>query len=492
MVQAAGVVRLALPVPTLLVLESLERTATGVALRVHGRSRRRPPCPSCGGSAVVRHGYHERHLADLPWLGCRVTLQLKLRRFRCGNPRCPRRTFVEQLPGLALPRGRETLRLSQLMRRVGYAVGGRPGARLLVHCGVATSDDTVLRRVTAAPTRTDTVAVRVLGVDDWAWRRRQHYGTMLMDLERCRVVDLLPVRSAGSFAQWLLVHPGVEVITRDRSTLYADGGRFGAPRAVQINDRYHLLANLSDAVESDVRELELQAGFDQARGLRPSPPSRESRRLRCRQARYERYQAVMNLTRRGETQLEIAAKLGLGPSTVSNWQHAGHFPERRIRSDRRRDQFRAPRRDSAAWSTPPVATHFAPSRVAGLLAKASREMKAPQRSYLCSFFRLCPVARRLRRLILGFRAMLRWRRANRLATWIDKASTAGFRSVAQYAKTLRRDIRAAELAITTPWSNGPIEGQINRLKCIKRQMYGRAGFALLKARVLPFEPVSAP
>ena len=164
--------------------------------------------------------------------------------------------------------------------------------------------------------------VRVLGVDDWAWRRQQHYGTMLMDLERRRVVDLLPIRSAGSFARWLETHPGVEVITRDRSKLYADGGRFGAPRAVQVNDRYHLLANLSRAVENDVRQLQLQARLDLSSGLRRSPPSRESRRLRCRQARYERYLAVAELTRQGDTQLAIAAKIGLAASTVAAWQHA--------------------------------------------------------------------------------------------------------------------------------------------------------------------------
>jgi hypothetical protein len=375
------------------------------------------------------------------------------------------------------------------MRRVGYAAGGRGGARLLGDFGVVTSDDTILRRITA-PSGLDHTdeRVRVLGVDDWAWRKQQHYGTILMDLERHRVIDLLPVRSAGSFYKWLLNHPGVEVITRDRSKLYADGARFGAPRAVQVTDRYHLLNNLSRAVENDVRHLELQASLDLSKGLRPSPPSRESRRLRCRQARYQRYLAVVELSRRGATQLAIGAKLGLAASTVASWQHAGEFPERRIRCDRRRDQVVAAGGEVTAGSTQPVATHFAPPRVAALLAKAPRQLKAAQRGYLWTFFRLCPLGRQLRRLILGFRALLRWRRAIHLAKWIDTASAAVFPSIAQYARTLRHDIRAVELAITTPWSNGPIEGQINRLKAIKRQMYGRAGFELLKARVLPFEP----
>ncbi len=189
------------------------------------------------------------------------------------------------------------------MRRVGYALGGLPGSRLLSQLGMVSSDDTVLRRVKAwARTRSEP-KVRVLGVDDWAWRKQQRYGTMLMDLEQRRVIDLLPVRSATSFAEWLRLHPGVEMITRDRCGLYAEGGREGAPSAGQINDRYHLMSNLSEAVEREVQQLQVQARSELARDADSLQAGKltwiEARRQRCRQARYERY-----LRRRHETEFK--------------------------------------------------------------------------------------------------------------------------------------------------------------------------------------------
>lgn len=198
---------------------------------------------------------------------------------------------------------------------------------------------------------------------------------------------------------------------------------------------------------------------------------------------------MVELTRRGETQLAIAAKLGLTASTVASWQRAGQFPERRIRDDRYDDQLRAPKGEAVAWSIPPVATHFAPSRVAGLLAKAPRQLKATRRSCLSTFFRLCPVARELHRLILRFRAMLCWRRSDHLTVWIETVTISGSRSSCSTPRL--------SAGTSGPWSwrsRHPgimvlLEGQINRLRAIKRQMYGRAGVELLKARVLPFVPL---
>jgi hypothetical protein len=186
--------------------------------------------------------------------------------------------------------------------------------------------------------------VRVLSVDDWAWRKKQRYGTMLMDLERSQVIDLLPVRSADSFARWLGLHPELEVITRNRSSLYADGGRQGARSAVQITDRYHLVSNLTEAVERDIQQLQIDARKQLAQGEVQGPTATnkltliEARRQRCRQARHQRYTKVHELHRGGQTQLEIAEKVGIGAETVSRWLNAPEFPERRIRSDRRRDQ----------------------------------------------------------------------------------------------------------------------------------------------------------
>jgi len=483
----ADLIGLCLPACDRLVVDRVEKTNKGILVRL--RCRGKPPsCPSCSREGHHHSGYR-RVLRDLPWQGQRVRLEVLVRRFRCRNRECPspraRQVFSERITEVARPRARETTRASQFLRWVGYATGGRPAERLLHRMGLPISDNTVLRRVKAraAPTEPD-VKVRVLGIDEWAWRKRQRYGTILMDLETRRVIDLLPVRSVASVAAWLRSHPEVEVITRDRSLLFADAGRSGASRAVQITDRYHLVDNLVEAVADDVQQLQLRAKHDWAAGLRPSRPWTEARRLRFRQARYERYQAVVECRRQGETIQAIATKLGLAYDTVSRFVRAPAFPERWIRSNRVRDE-------RATASAPAVHRNFSPPRVAVLLSQAPRKLSDDQRSYLGEFLRVCPVARELRRMVLRFRALLRWRKTGRLRSWIDAAVKSGFQFVGAYAKTLLRDVQAAELAISVPWSNGPLEGHINRLKTIKRQMYGRAGFELLKVRVMPFVPFAA-
>jgi len=260
----------------------------------------------------------------------------------------------------------------------------------------------------------------VLSVDDWAWRKKQRYGTMLLDLERSQVIDLLPVRSADSFAEWLGSHPEVEVITRDRSTLYADGGRQGAPSAVQITDRYHLVSNLSEAVERDIQQLQIDARKQLAQGetREPAKTNRltliEARRQRCRQARYQRYLAVQELRRQGQTQLQIAEKVGIGAETVARWLNAPTFPERRIRSDRRRDQKVFVDRRERGLQPSLTRTHYSAGRVSALLNMPPRTLSAGQQKHLDAFLRFCPNAHELRRFILQFRAIMRWRSAKKL------------------------------------------------------------------------------
>jgi transposase len=488
--QVPHVIRNALPEPGLIVVENVEEAVSGIVVRVRARTRR-PACPTCSRTKVSYHSSYRRRLRDLPWQGKTVVIEVLARRFRCRTRRCSRKIFAERLPGLAPRLARHTPRLSELTRRIGYAVGGLPGSRLLRLLAAPMSYDTVLRRVKAPGERCDGEAVRVLAVDDWAWRKQGSYGTILMDLERHRVIDLLPVRSAESFADWLQAHPGVEVITRDRCGLHAEGGHLGAPAAVQVNDRYHLVDNLVEAMEQDVRQLQVRTRSELSEGRGPrlkETPWRRGRRLRCREARYQRYLAVVEAHRQGQTQLEIARKVGMSAETVAIWIHAREFPERRIRSNRRRDLalLLQDQRDHSFSNM----TYFSPARVAALLAKPRRGMGEEQQTYMDRFLHLCPSAWELRRHALRFRAMLRWANARRLSEWMTTAEESAFPFLANYARNLRRDYRAVELAIETPWSNGPVERQINRLKAIKRQMYGRAGFELLKARVMPFEPLA--
>jgi transposase len=172
-------------------------------------------CPLCGSDARNVHSRYTRRLADLPCLGRAVQLRVTVRRFSCPQPECPRQIFAERLPGFAEPHARTTARLRQAHESIGWALGGEAGSRLTVRLSMTTSPDTLLRRVKqlkddSAP------APRFVGIDDWAWRKGQRYGTIVVDLERGDVVDLWPDRDAETVKRWLGEHPGVELVSRDR------------------------------------------------------------------------------------------------------------------------------------------------------------------------------------------------------------------------------------------------------------------------------------
>ena len=291
-------------------------------------------CPLCGAVSSRLHSHYTRTLADLPWQGCAVTIQVRARRFRCATTGCLRQVFAERLPEVARSWARRTARLGDIQRHIGLALGGEPGSRLAARLSMPVSGDTLLRLVQAIGPEPP-LSPRVVGIDDWAWRRGQRYGTIVCDLERERVIDLLPDRSAEAVASWLRRHPGVEVVARDRAGVYAEGARRGAPKAKQVADRWHLLRNLGDALQgaADRRRGPVRrAACAVAHGTAAvpeevAPASHDTKETRLRAdrcaRRLARYQELRRLHESGLSVQEIAPVLGMSAMAAYRWLKAG-------------------------------------------------------------------------------------------------------------------------------------------------------------------------
>jgi transposase len=385
-------------------------------------------CPRCHRPSTRIHSYYTRSVADLPWHGVAVRLELRTRRFRCQNSLCTKRIFCERLPRVVAHYGRKTVRLDDTLRLIGLLLGGEAGSRATLRLAMATSPDTLLRRVRAAvPPCAPTP--RVLGVDDFAFRRGRRYGTLLVDLERHRVIDLLADRESATLAAWLKRHPGVEVVSRDRSPTYASAITEAAPSAVQVADRFHLLMNVREAVEKVLK--------------------RQNRLLRSR--------TPVSVAATAEDDAQAGCRLRLAP-------HLGKV--RRMRRRKSSPRLPLPSARGASWLLLPDELTDEEKPVAELLR------------------RLSPEVARAQELALSFIELVKERRVDDLRGWLIEAGRSGVAEFRSFANGLTTDIRAVRAALSYDWSQGQVEGQVHRLKLIKRQMYGRGKPDLLRARVL--------
>ncbi len=524
-----------LPEPQKLILRKIERQRDHFVLDVG--IQQVACCPHCRTVSRSRHSAYTRRVRDLPWQGLEVEIRINAHKYRCRNPKCRQRIFAERVNGVVATHARRTKRLENVIRLVGYSTGGLPGSRLLDRLAIHVSDDTVLRIVKiSVPAVGETQPIHHLGVDDWAWRKGQNYGTILVDLERRRVVDLLPDRSARNLASWLADRPAVQTVNRDRCGTYAEGAANGAPQAVQIADRFHLVVNFSEAVqrvlESHRRELELPAADceHQTPPDTPAPkPESAAQRMksvrRCR--RLERYQQVIELHNRGHSQVAIGEALGMSRKTVRRWLRSQGFPERKPPSGRHShvrefDEYLRRRWEQrchnatqlfreirargyrgsrqmvshyvSSWraeqkAKPKPRQRLAPKDVAILICKRPERRLPEQQDLLECLATVHPHIQQLSGLALEFREALQSKDGARMLAWIRNAASSADASIARFAQGLCRDRNAVIAAVESSWNSGQVEGQVNRLKALKRQMYGRAGFSLLRARVLPFAPL---
>ena len=489
---------------------------TIVEVRSTGASSR---CPACGAASRRVHSRYRRRIVDLPMAGRSVELVATMRRFRCEAVLCERSIFTERFDeGILAPWGRRTARLDGLVHHLGLALGGRPGASFAKRLMLPVSNDTLLRVVRRhgcpkAPRPT------VIGIDDWAWRRNHRYGTIICDLERRRPVGLLADREPATAQAWLSEQPQIAIVARDRGGAYALAATKALPHAVQVADRWHLMENASraflDAVRKSMRQIRTAIG---TMTINPDLLTAAER------IQYEGYlrredanAAVFALARDRVAIKEIVRRTGHSRGLVrqilrgqrrdvfrvressleshlpwldTQWA-AGHDNAAELWRRLKTEGFQGSLRVVSEWATrrrradrvDAETLHRVPSArtIARLMTTSRDTLSKAETVTVAAVEAGVPVLIEAREIIAAFHLMIRRKTEADLNPWIERGRAS---LVASFANGVDRDIAAVRAAIVSSWSNGQTEGQITKLKLVKRQMYGRGKLDLLQARLI--------
>lgn len=511
-------------------------------------------CPSCGTTSQRIQSRYTRRLYDLPSSGRPVHLLLHVRRFFCKKSTCAQKIFTERLPELCRPHAQRTIRLQEALSQLGLVVGGQSGTRLGSELGISGSRDTILRLVRQHPLPVPPES-RIVGLDDWAWKRRRHYGTLICDLERGLPIDLLADRSVESVSAWLQAHPHIDIVSRDGSLEYASAIRKGAPQARQVSDRWHLTKHLADGVsvvlaqclaearraaQTAVPSEEEEESTFSAEEQHPAKTRAAQHAQHVRQAeRLERYESILTLQKQGMLSVDIAMRVGMPERTVRHWLTRGGIPHSRPRRQRQRSidpytpyllqrwnqgchnglqlevELRTkgykgsqrgmyrylatlqpsalpPRRHGTASAGAQKAS-LTPShplraisvqQATWLFFRKPDELKEEERENLWLIRQANPQIETAYQLVEMFLQMVREQTGEHLDEWLNAIETSHLKAFESFVTGIRHDKDAVLAGLTLPWSNGLLEGHVNRLKLIKRSMYGRAKFDLLRLRVL--------
>jgi len=506
-------------------------------------------CPVCNEPSTHIHSRYTRTVADLPAAGYAVSLHLHVRRFFCANAACIRQTFSERLGAAIRPWARRTQRQTQQLQQLAFAMGGASGAEHVAALGMPASASTLLRlqRRTALPFPP---APQIIGVDDFSFRKGRTYGALVVDLERHQPIEVLPDKTATTFAAWLKAHPTVTVISRDRDSAFADGARQGAPQAIQVADRFHLHQNLGDALQRVLQrypaalrqaaQTKIDATEPETVPLASTPEELTADRLQPNLVisatsspatqREQRFEEVLSLHAQGWSYRRIADHLHLDRRTVKRYVLARELPKRgasvlqttstvlpylghitrrwnegcqngtqlwrelqalgyagSYSSVRRAIKHLRPgdgRRIRPSESPAPSARTLSSRQAMWLLVRPEDQLSEQDklaRQVLCT---AQPTIATATELANAFGCLLRSRDGAALDGWLADAKVSGVSELRQLALSLERDYGAVKAALELPYSNAQLEGQINRLKLIKRSAYGRAKFDLLRLRVL--------
>ena len=544
--QGEGLLALLFPHLAVLRVDRVEDTGDAVVIFASCRAAS-ASCPRCGQESSRVHGGYSRVVADGAAGGRPVLIALRVRRFRCQQPSCPQITFAEQAEGLTSRYRRRSVPLMSMLAGFGLELAGRAAARLAGLLGVAVHHSTVLRLVAALPEPPVTAAPKVLGVDDFALRKGRVYGTVLVDVETGDTVDLLPDREAATLETWLKAHPGAKIICRDRAGAYAEGARNGAPAAAQVADRWHLWHNLAGHAEKTVARHRAclkepapseaasppgtagqEAAQHEHQEARPGVPggpaggSGADGRLVTRTR--ERYAAVHELLAVGESLHAISRSLSLSRPTVRRFARAaspGELLAEGIReskldpfkpyicqrwnegltdatalhaelqergfagSVRTLRRYVAPFRQDTAAPDPAPAVPKARQITRWLLTRPGN-LQPEEQAQLHAIRSQCPHIDALAGHVTSFAEMMTRRTGDRdLEAWLAAVEAGdGQPELRSFAAGIRHDQQAVANGLTLPYSSGKVEGAVNKIKMLKRQMYGRAGFAMLRTRVI--------
>jgi transposase len=497
-------------------------------------------CRRCGQFSERVHSRYLRRLADAPVGGYPVTLWLGVRRFFCGNNECKAVTFAEQFEGLTSPRARRTPPLARMLTAIGLALAGRAGTRLASELDLPATRTGMLRLVMALPDP-EAGTVTILGIDDFAFRRGRDYGTILIDVETGRPVDLLRDREAGTVADWLKEHPGIKVICRDRAGAYADGARQGVPDADQVADRWHIYHNLCEHVgkaaarhRSCLEEPAPEQPVEPAAPQAPEVPDPQQAAIDAAARRAgestlavrtrQRYDLVQSLKAQGKGIKPVKRETGLAKETVRRFYYAGTIDELLAKVKDGRPsildehkpylhqrwnqgctnviQLHAELKErgyKGSYST--IRGYMLPFREAGAAPPAvpgppkTRDLARwitadpdnlddDEKAKLAEARERCPHLNALAGHVTEFAKILTGRHGDRLDGWIAAVEADDQPDLHSFVRGIKHDYDAVLNGLTMPWSSGVVEGNVNRLKMLKRQTFGRAAFPLLRKRVL--------
>jgi len=479
-------------------------------------------CPSCGTVSRRVHSHYRRRVTDLPLSGRIVQLVVIARRFRCDAVLCGRQIFTERFAyDVLAPSARRTTRLDCIVHHLGLALGGRPAAGFAKRLMLPVSNDTLLR-VVRRRSRPPADRLAIVGIDDWAWRRNHRYASIICNLERRRVVTLLPDREAATAQAWFAAHPTITVVARDRGGGYGEAAAGALPHAVQVADRWHLMENASraflDAVRKSMRQIRSVIG---ATTINPELLTAAER------LQYEGY------LRREDTNAAILALSKNGMPIKQIVRQTGHSRKlvRQVIRGERNDVFRtrqssldlhlpwlddqwasgcrngaelwrrlaargfrgslrvvrewATRRRRAEKTDAQNLQRIPSARTIARLMTVGRDLLSKAETVTVAAIEAgVPTLVEAREMIADFHLMIRRKTEEGLTPWIERALAS---IVASFASGVAKDEAAVRAAIALPWSNGQTEGQITRLKLVRRQMYGRGKIDLLQARLIGAE-----